>query len=117
MLKFKSRWRDEPMDAYIVVDKYVADESVYLALYCKDDEDFVPYPQPWCDITVCLPNEGLATENCAYVDVNNCPDIIGFIEENKLGEFMGVYGFSGWCSYPLYKFDMDEVSKHLLKEP
>ena len=44
-------------------------------------------------------------EGYAYVDTNNCPWAESFIEENKLGEDTGKLGFSGFCCYPLYKFN------------
>ena len=43
-------------------------------------------------------------EDYAYVDTNNMPNAEQFIEENKLGEFVGKYKMSGFCCYPLYKF-------------
>lgn len=42
--------------------------------------------------------------NHAYVDTNNMPSAIKFIEENALGEFTGMAKQSGFCTYPLYKF-------------
>ena len=34
--------------------------------------------------------------------------------EYKLGKPTGHYGYSGYCSYPEYKFDMDEVRNYCI---
>lgn len=51
-----------------------------------------------CDIL--LPNQ-------AYVDTNNAPEVEQFIVDNKLGKPTGRQMASGFCSYPLYEFDLD----------
>lgn len=113
MLKFKSRWMDEAVDACLVVDEYVDGGGVYIGLWTKEDDYFEPY----CDVTVNLPDFGLPLDDGeAYVDVNNCPELERFILENGLGVGVGIIGSSGWCAYPLYKFDMEEVRKHPLEE-
>lgn len=109
MLKFKSRWMDEPVDALLAVDEYADGGGVYIGLWANVEGYFEPY----CDVTVNLPGNRLPLDDGeAYVDVNNCPELERFIVENGLGVSMGIIGSSGWCAYPLYKFDMDEVRKH-----
>ena len=49
-----------------------------------------------------------------YVDINNCPWATKFIKDNELGEFTGKYGKSGFCVYPLYKFNLDKIKEVLL---
>lgn len=113
MLKFKSRWMDEALDAKLVVDNYVDGGGVYIGLWVNEDGYF----EPWCDVTVNLPYSRLPLDDGeAYVDVNNCPELERFITENGLGESLHIIGSSGWCSYPLYRFNMDEVRKHLMGE-
>lgn len=46
---------------------------------------------------------------CAYVDINNMPELEKFIEENEIGEFTGLTGRSGFCEYPLYLFDPEKL--------
>ena len=45
----------------------------------------------------------------AFVDINNCPWAEKFIRDNNLGRPTGVYGHSGFCVYPLYKFDLNKL--------
>ena len=47
-----------------------------------------------------------------FVDTNNFPEAEQFIKEYKLGEPTGITRVSGFCVYPLYKFDMEEVKKY-----
>lgn len=48
-------------------------------------------------------------EGYAYVDTNNCPWAEEFINEYKLGEPTGGSARSGYCIYPLYKFDLSKL--------
>ena len=68
---------------------------------------------PIATLTVCLPFGGNLKENESYVDINNCPWAGKFIEQYELGEFTGRYGFSGYCTYPLYEFNMDKLQKEV----
>lgn len=45
----------------------------------------------------------------AYLDTNNCPWVVDFVEGNNLGEFAGTYGVSGFCVYPLFKFNEEVI--------
>ncbi|MBO5710731.1 MAG: DUF4313 domain-containing protein [Rikenellaceae bacterium] len=69
-------------------------------------------PMPYAVLTVNLedyPTYG----NRAYVDVNNLGDeILAWIEENNLGVPTGEIGYSGFCVYPEYSFNLDEINKH-----
>ena len=70
MLKFKSKWREEPLDAFLVEDAYANNGRVYLGLWCSEDGYF----EPWADITVNL--SGPVTDSsCGFVDTANCPEI------------------------------------------
>ena len=61
-------------------------------------------------ITVCLPHSGIhLTEETAFIDVNNCPWAIQFLIENEIAIPLHINVGSGFCSYPLYKFDLTKV--------
>lgn len=66
--------------------------------------------EPFSDITVNLP--GYAHDNVQYVDTNDFPQIEQIIEEYRLGKKVGETS-TGWCTYPLYEFDMEEVEKYV----
>lgn len=115
MLNFTNPWTREVESAYITTDTYVFKKQnrMYLGLLTIDP-DF-GFPSPYCDITVNLPDEDLSGENCAFVDTNNAPFLPEFLESNGIAEPTGMYGFSGWCAYPEYRFNMGEVRKHLVE--
>ena len=62
---------------------------------------------PFATLTVNL--EEKLPHGYAYVDTNNCPWAVDFIDDNNLGEFVGAYGQSGFCTYPLYKFNEEVI--------
>ena len=47
--------------------------------------------------------------NQAAIDVNNHPEAIEIIETNGLGVDTGKSVKSGFCTYPIYEFDMDKL--------
>lgn len=65
--------------------------------------------EPYGNLTVNL-SERLLPDT-AYVDTNNMPDAERFITENGLGEFTGKTKDSGYCTYPLYKFNLDKLEE------
>jgi hypothetical protein len=69
-----------------------------LAIQLIDTED----GSPFCTLTVNL-CDGMAYDNYTYIDTNNVSHAAEFIRKNKLGVFTGVYGYSGFCKYPLYR--------------
>lgn len=78
---------------------YMADDSLALLLFTEDGE----YERT---LTVCLPSCIMGeTFNYAYLDTNNFPDAEKFVKKTKIGKFTGIYGYSGYCQYPLYVFD------------
>ena len=78
-----------------------------LAIRLMDRQDDAPVSV----LTVNLVDEAIESDNLAFVDTNNNPNILEFIKENALGEFTGRYGRSGYCTYPLYRFDLDKLEQ------
>ena len=74
--------------------------------------------EPWASLTVNLcdgkssePLINTLGEEYAFVDVNNFPEAIDFINRYKLAEFAGVTKRSGYVDYPLYKFDLNRLEE------
>ncbi len=65
------------------------------------------YPEHFADLTVNI--SAPCPNYCGYVDINNCPELENFIEKHGLGEFTGLMGGSGFCSYPLYLFNPEKL--------
>lgn len=68
-----------------------------------------PTEGPFATLTVNL--ESKLPANYAFVDTNNCPWAEQFIREHKLGKPTGMVGYSGYCTYPLYEFDMSKLGE------
>lgn len=65
--------------------------------------------EPFARLTVNLVND--LDEDCAYVDTNNCPWAEHFIVTNNLGYPVGTARRSGYCVYPLYRFNLDKLEE------
>jgi hypothetical protein len=90
---------------------YTENGNLYVGLLTHEEG----YPAPWQNLTVNLSVK--CAENRAYIDTNNNGDeIIEWLEENKLGHFTGNLMPSGFCIYPEFEFDMDELMKHVTED-
>lgn len=89
---------------YLQIGRYQADGSVAIEAWNNQDG-------PIARLTVCLCDGSLA-EDEAYVDTNNCPRAVEFIEKEGLGKRTGRTGRSGYCTYPVVKFDMEQLREH-----
>ena len=90
-------------DCYFILDRYMEDNSVYLAIW--NDED-----GPIADLTRCL---GLAEDGYGYLDMNNCPWAANLVKELEIAKDTGMTQRSGYCIYPLYEFDIDKVNEYV----
>lgn len=93
---------------YLVRNSY-RDKTPYIGIW--DPEG------PFADLTVWIEARqdqsiDALGENLAFVDTNNFPQAMDFIREYRLGTPTGHYGRSGYCLYPLVRFDMSVVDKY-----
>lgn len=69
--------------------------------------------QAWCDdgpyATLTVNLGKMLESDKAYVDTNNFPEAESFIKKYRLGKPTGNYAYSGFCSYPLYQFDLKKL--------
>ena len=90
-----------------IINRYANNNSLAVFLTGEDDE-------PFCDLIVNLPGNQLSDsskDNLAFVDTNNNPWAPKFIEKHSLGRPTGHYGFSGYCVYPEYEFDLTKLNR------
>lgn len=52
-----------------------------------------------------------APEGCAYLDTNNHPEVEDWLTENGLAEFAGLRKQSGFCTYPLYRLNIEKIKQ------
>jgi hypothetical protein len=105
-LLYRNIWGGE-YNVLFRIDKYYHGKGLYVGMFDPDEG-------PIADVTVNLNGQMFShlEPNEQYVDINNSPDIGDWLERNKIAEFTGLYGFSGYCAYPLYRFDMDMLKKY-----
>lgn len=100
-------------DIAITTDHYRFDGSLAIELVSESEG-------PFARLTVCLQDDlGLPyflDEDEAFVDTNNCPWAEEFIKENRLGKPTGRTARSGWCEYPLYKFNLKKLHETFTKK-
>lgn len=102
LIKFKSQWGDEYNIKFYKAN-YSNNGRLYIGCMCEDKEygGFEPY----CDVTVNLPQYTLAKGNYGFLDTNNGdPKLFAFMRENDWIVDMDEFGVSGFCTYPLVKF-------------
>lgn len=90
-------------DVTFSTSKYQSNGNLAIQMWCDDG--------PFATLTVNLLKK--CEPNRAFVDTNNCPWAEEFIDKYKLGAPTGNVEMSGWCIYPEYEFDMDEIKKYM----
>ncbi|MCQ2976974.1 MAG: DUF4313 domain-containing protein [archaeon] len=75
--------------------------------YCLSDD--LTYIEPYCHLTVNFPDSDIPSdissinESYAFLDINNCSDLIDFLERKQLiSQVFGCFYTSGFVDYPLY---------------
>lgn len=88
--------------------KYTENGNLYVGMLTDEDG----YTVPWQNLTVNLGEK--CKDNCAFIDVNNNGSaIIDWLIINDLGDVTGNILPSGFCMYPEFEFNMDELVKHV----
>lgn len=86
------------------MDRYAHYNNIYIGLV----SDFGDGLEPYGDLTVNLCE---VPDYYGFLDTNNLSGAEDFVVSNKLGTFTGQVFQSGFCTYPLYKFDVDRLKE------
>lgn len=89
----------------VSINRYAIGNSPCIDIYNKEDG-------PIARLTVCLGDPTLE-EDYSYLDTNNCPWALDFIKTFNFGTDTGLKGASGYCTYPLIKWNMEELKKYI----
>lgn len=100
---------NQTYDICVEIGAYMCGGGLAMELYdiCEGDLE------PFSNFTINLP-EYKSDSNCAFVDTNNFGEAENLIRAYKLGEPTGRYGRSGYCTYPEYRFDLEEIRKYCI---
>ena len=81
----------------------VESKDIYIGIIDIDDGEL------YADLTVWLKP---LSQNMACINVNDFNEAEEFIKKFNLGIPTGEYVTSGFCEYPVYKLNMDEIKKY-----
>lgn len=89
-------------NCWFVSGTYMVDETS-LAIWVESPNGNIG------NVTVYL---GEVPKDCAYIDVNNFPEIIEVLERLGVAKPTGIYTRSGFVEYPLYQFDREKLCEY-----
>ena len=109
--EFLNPWNNKPMVGYFTIHKYWYNGRTAIKIRAKEklSEEFF---EPFCDVTVNLPNAELSSDNLIFLDVNNAPWLEQFMIDNGFGMPTGRFRTSGFVNYPLYLCDMKKIHRY-----
>ena len=87
------------------IANYQNNGNLAIRMVCAESDWKEPFASLTVNLNVKLP------ENQAYIDTNNLRCAFDFVLLHNLGEIIG-FGQSGFCTYPLIEFNLDEVKKY-----
>ena len=88
-------------DVSIMLETYTNNNNTCISLY---DEDGCPFATITTNIEK-LPKE------YACIDTNNCHWATKFLTDNGIGEPTEYYKNSGFCTYPVYKLNLNKLKR------
>ena len=100
----KTRWAKYD-GCFLQANQYADNCHIALSVWSYEEG-------PIADLTVNIGDTRFYSENCGFVDTNNFPDGIALIEQLGIGKPTGIIGYSGFCSYPLYEFNLEAIEKY-----
>ena len=103
----KTRWGDYP-NCILKQAQYTTNNHIAISIVSLEEG-------PFSNLTVNLDDTKRYPENYGFVDTNNFPEAESLILQLGIGEETGIIGGSGFCLYPLYKFDYDAIKKYTEK--
>ena len=90
-------------EVVLYMQQYRNNGQIFLGLAHWEDGGY----EPFANITVNIDEP--TPDYCGYLDTNNLSNVEKFVVAHKLGEFTGFTGRSGYCEYPLYRFNAEKL--------
>ena len=101
-------WEFGQEEVALVVSSYADNGSLYVGLYCKEEDGF----EPFGDLTVNLRENNLkGRSNAAFIDHDFSRDKLRFIKRHKLGTVLPEKGYSGFCEFSRFAFDLERLKE------
>ena len=96
---YMKQYRFRDMEVVLKKETYRSNGTLAVTMNTPDDED------GYAVVTVNLSNP-LQRGEFAFVDTNNLSGIDSWLVENGIAENTGISARSGFCTYPLMKFNI-----------
>lgn len=109
MLKYEAYGNE--YDIYFEIGEYYGTDNTAVRMYCVGEYGY----EPFANMTVNIPMFVPVDKRHACLDVNNLHGIADWVEKNNLGTPTGMTVSSGWCEYPVYVLNIEEIKKHMLE--
>lgn len=93
---------------YLTIDSYQNNDALAVIVMEVNEDGSEEY---FDCITVNLWDSGMLGENRAYIDTNNCSWAEKMLKQHKFAKDTGYFGHSGFCTYPIYEFDLKKFSE------
>ena len=90
-------------DCFLKVGRYHTDKNLAIQLF-SISEGLIAM------LTICLCDPSLK-ENESYVDTNNYPWAVDFLERKGLAKLSDKIRLSGYCIYPVMEFNRENMKK------
>jgi len=87
------------------LDMYRDNDNLYIGLTCYDED--LEAEDSYCDLTVNV--DKLPYLHSAIDTTYNGEGKLKFLLDNGFGEPTGKYGHSGFCSYPIFRFNEEKL--------
>lgn len=101
--KYKSEWGDT---YNLQIAKHVYSENGTLAIQLIDVDEH----ELFAIITVNLPFSDTLESNQQFINTNDLPNIGEWLTENGIAKKVkGATATSGFCTYPVYEFDLSKI--------
>ena len=101
----KTRWTEDS-NCILELNRYADNGHIAVSIFSLTDG-------PFANVTVNLPETRQFPYNYGFVDTNNFPEVEDLIYELGIGKVTQYRACSGFCIYPLYEFDEDEILKYV----
>lgn len=95
-------------DVRFKINHYASNNSIYVGMDYYDSEC-----NSWLPFANITTNIGTVFHDYNYVDTNNLPEIDKWLEENNFAKCTGLSVPSGFCEYPLMKFNIDAIENSI----
>ena len=90
-------YKYDGQSVYLEIANYLNNDTLAVLMFSVNGE-----PYGAVTVNLCSPFQ---SHNMAFVDENNMPGIGNWLVSNNIAETLHMSQNSGYCSYPLYKFN------------